>query len=123
MTEQRALIVVDFPLRGEWAAPNTPRHKIPSHGTNQPGQRYAFELMRIDWSQPLGYKFFGQPMFSYFIRGVRLEQCFGCCAPIYAPFSSETVEAEDGTAERDPVFFLTERKQVGSMQWYSRSPR
>ncbi|KPK40093.1 MAG: peptidase M23 [Gammaproteobacteria bacterium SG8_47] len=106
MTEQRAPIVVDFPLRGEWIAPNTPGHKTPSHGTDQLGQRYVFDFMRIDWSQPSGYKFFGQSMSSYFTRGVRLDRCFGYRQPIYAPFSGEIVEAEDGTTERDPVHFL-----------------
>jgi len=37
-------IIVDFPLRGEWVAPNTPGSKVPSHGTDQLGQRYAFDF-------------------------------------------------------------------------------
>ena len=41
-------VVVDFPLRGEWAAANTPAHRIPSHGTDMLGQRYAFDFVRID---------------------------------------------------------------------------
>lgn len=28
-------IIVEFPLKGEWFAPNTPGTKIPSHGTNK----------------------------------------------------------------------------------------
>ena len=33
--------LVEFPLGGEWLAPNTPGSKIPSHGTNRFGARYA----------------------------------------------------------------------------------
>ena len=46
-------VVVEFPLRGEWAAANTPAHRIPSHGTYQLGQRYAYDLVRTDSRQGL----------------------------------------------------------------------
>jgi hypothetical protein len=41
-------VVVEFPLRGEWVAVRTPAHKIPSHGTELFGQRYAFDFVRPD---------------------------------------------------------------------------
>jgi hypothetical protein len=34
-------IVVRFPLRGEWTVERTPAHRIPSHGTDVLGMRYA----------------------------------------------------------------------------------
>jgi hypothetical protein len=36
--------VVEFPLRGEWMSPTTPIKRIPSHGTDQLGQRYAYDF-------------------------------------------------------------------------------
>lgn len=48
-------IVVAFPLRGEWLAPNTPGTKIPSHGTNQLGTRYAFDFVQVDWNRTGSY--------------------------------------------------------------------
>ena len=36
-------ILMQFPLKGEWYSPNTPGSKIPSHGTNRYGTRYAYE--------------------------------------------------------------------------------
>ena len=30
-------VAVEFPLRGEWVAANTPAERVPSHGTNQLG--------------------------------------------------------------------------------------
>lgn len=32
MEDESKTIVVDFPLRGEWVAPNIPGHRVPSHG-------------------------------------------------------------------------------------------
>ncbi len=106
MDDEKKPIVVEFPLRGEWAAPHTPGHKVPSHGTDMLGQTYAYDLIQIDWSRPKGYKFFEKSMPSYLMFGVRLQKCFGWRAPIYAPFDAEVIEAEDGVRERDPVHFL-----------------
>ena len=40
-SELEGATVVDFPLRGErWVAVNAPGDRIPSHGTDQLGQRY-----------------------------------------------------------------------------------
>lgn len=42
-----ASVIIGFPVRGEWMAPNTPEKKIPSHGTDQLGERYAFDFYRL----------------------------------------------------------------------------
>ena len=44
-------VIVEFPLRGEWMAPNTPGTKVPSHGTEQLAQKYAFDFLQIDWDK------------------------------------------------------------------------
>ena len=42
-------IVVDFPLRGEgWVAVNSPADRIPSHGTDMLGQRFAYDFLVVD---------------------------------------------------------------------------
>ena len=44
-----APVVVDFPLRGEgWMAATTPAHRVPSHGTDMLGQRYAYDFVKVD---------------------------------------------------------------------------
>jgi murein DD-endopeptidase MepM/ murein hydrolase activator NlpD len=40
-------IAVEFPLQGEWVAAHTPAERVPSHGTDQLGQRYAYDFLRI----------------------------------------------------------------------------
>lgn len=99
-------IVVDFPLRGEWTTPNTPGYKIPSHGTDQLGQRFAYDFMQIDWCTDKGFKFFDKSMFSYYMKGISLQKCFGWSQPFYAPFQGEIVDMADGHRERDPVYFI-----------------
>jgi len=95
-------VVVDFPLRGEWAAPNTPGKRIPSHGTDVLGQRYAFDLMRTDPSSR-GMRFYRPSRLRYLLLGVRLRDCFGWGEPIYSPVAGTVVQAEDGWPEREPV--------------------
>ena len=48
MYEENKPIIIDFPLRGEWFSPNTPRTRIPSHGTNRFGTRYAYDFLQVD---------------------------------------------------------------------------
>ena len=47
MKEQK--ITIGFPLRGEWLAPTTPAEKIPSHGTDRMGLRYAFDFLQVNF--------------------------------------------------------------------------
>jgi murein DD-endopeptidase MepM/ murein hydrolase activator NlpD len=95
-------IAVEFPLRGEWVAANTPAERVPSHGTDQLGQRYAYDFLRIDRGRG-GWKFHGTPPLRSLVTGAALASCYGWSAPIFAPFSGTVVAAEDGETERNPV--------------------
>ena len=92
-------VVVEFPLQGEWVAPNTPARRIPSHGTDMLGQRYAYDLVRVDPACK-GMRFYKSGGAHYLLRGVRLEECFGWGEPIYSPVAGVVVRAEDGWPER-----------------------
>lgn len=52
------LLMIDFPLKGEWEAPHTPGDKIPSHGTDSLGQRYAYDFFRTDLNSKNNFKFY-----------------------------------------------------------------
>ena len=42
-------VVVEFPLRGEgWMAVTTPAHRVPSHGVDMLGQRFAYDIVKVD---------------------------------------------------------------------------
>lgn len=102
-SDQITPIAVRFPLVGEWCAANTPGYKVPSHGTDQLGQRYAYDFLQIDWKRPTGFKFFEKPLTQSLLAGVRLEDTFCWGQPIFSPFEAEVVEARDGCKERNPV--------------------
>lgn len=90
--------VIEFPLRGEWAAYHTPASRIPSHGTDVLGQRYAFDLMRV--SGESGWRDHPASTLRQLVLGVRTSECYGWGEPIHAPVDGEVVTAIDGIAER-----------------------
>jgi hypothetical protein len=106
-SELDGAVVVDFPLRGErWVAVNTPRDRIPSHGTDMLGQRFAFDLLQVDGRRGLRYHPGG--LLRGFILGVRTRDCYAWGAEIHAPFDGEVVAAADGIAERGWIHPLRE---------------
>lgn len=99
-------VVVEFPLRGEWVAPNTPGHVVPSHGTHLLGQTYAYDFIQIDWNFPKAYRTSQKGTLSALLFGVQLKECTAWSQPIHAPFAGEVIEAEDGIEERDPIHLV-----------------
>lgn len=98
-TDDQNRIVVDFPLRGEWVAYHTPAERVPSHGTDQLGQRFAFDFLRIENDQP-GWKWCRRPIWRYLIMGAPICDFYAWGAAIHAPFSGAVAEARDGWPER-----------------------
>jgi hypothetical protein len=86
--------VVEFPLRGEWTAINTPAHRIPSHGTNQFGMRYAFDFVRIS-RKPLRY-LSSKTVFHHFYGLVSVKDCFGWSQPVHSPLEGKVLTMRDG---------------------------
>jgi murein DD-endopeptidase MepM/ murein hydrolase activator NlpD len=92
-------VIVEFPLRGEWMTPNTPGNKIPSHGTDKLGERYAFDFLQVDWNRA-GKPFYRSGFLTYLTQGVPLADCYGWGKDVHAPFDGIIVKAEDGMKER-----------------------
>ncbi len=95
-------VIVGFPLRGEWMAPNTPGKRIPSHGTDLLGERYAFDFLQVDWARA-GRPFYRGSMLRYLILGVPLDECYCWGQEVHAPCDGEITSAEDGYRERQRV--------------------
>ena len=106
MSEKLKPIAVRFPLLGEWCPVNTPGHSIPSHGTDLLGQRYAYDLLQIDWRRSKRYKFYQGNTLRYLFWGVSLEKTYCWSQAIISPFAGEIVEASDGFPERNSVNFF-----------------
>ena len=96
-------ISVDFPLRGEWSALNTPAHRVPSHGTDYMAQTYAYDFFRLSWDGGKHGDFHGKSSIGYLLGRVKLNDCYGWSQPVLAPFSGTVVHAADGWPERQTV--------------------
>jgi murein DD-endopeptidase MepM/ murein hydrolase activator NlpD len=107
MNQETESIVVEFPLRGEWVALNTPAERIPSHGTDWLGQRFAFDFARIETGRK-NFKFYRSSILSYLLFGVKLQACYGWSQPIYAPFDGTVISSKDGWGERKRAHVLTD---------------
>lgn len=93
--------IVDFPLHGEWMAVQTPASRIPSHGTDMLGQRYAFDLIRFDPQK--GGQYHPAGGLRALLFGVPTRECHGWGEPIHAPLDGEVVAARDGLPERGRI--------------------
>ena len=107
MNEIEKPIIVEFPLRGEWLTPNTPGKRIPSHGTNRFGTRYAYDFLQVDWKRK-GWPSYRIHWLQYLLFGVALHQCYCWGQEIYAPCDGIIVQAADGYRERTRVHLLAD---------------
>lgn len=106
MIQMREPIIVEFPLRGEWLSPNTPGRKIPSHGTNKLGTRYAYDFIQVDWERK------GLPAyrvsFLQYLLGASVNEYYCWGKEIYAPCSGTIVKAENSYKERTRTKLLSD---------------
>ncbi|WP_162564397.1 MULTISPECIES: peptidoglycan DD-metalloendopeptidase family protein [Microbacterium] len=106
-------VIVEFPLRGEgWMAVTTPAARIPSHGVDILGQRYAFDFVRVD-DRP-GVHVHPASTFTTATVGGRTDGCYAWNAQIHAPFAGEVVGASDGMTERR---WINPFREAGRMIW------
>ena len=92
-------VVVEFPLRGEdWMAVTTPAHRVPSHGTDMLGQRYAYDFLKVD--RRSGVHFHPASTLRGELFGGATRESYAWGASIHAPFDAEVVHAVDGMEER-----------------------
>jgi hypothetical protein len=97
--ELRHPVIVDFPLRGEgWMAVTTPAHRIPSHGTDLLGQRYAYDFLKVD--DRGGVHDDPTSSLRRAVLGRRTRDAYAWGASIHAPFEGEVVAAVDAMEER-----------------------
>lgn len=100
-------VIVQFPLRGEWMAPNTPGKKVPSHGTDQLGETFAFDFLQVDWERN-GRPFYNTNLLRYVLFGVPLNKCYSWGKEIHAPCDGEVIIAGDGYTERRIVHLISD---------------
>jgi hypothetical protein len=101
--EVDGVVSVAFPLRGEWTALHTPAERVPSHGTDYFGQRYAFDFARLLGPYKKAYR---KSIWRHLLGRVRAEDCYGWGEPVLAPFDGEVVAAGDGWPDRERLNLL-----------------
>jgi hypothetical protein len=107
MSDEPTPVVVAFPLRGEgWVAVNSPADRIPSHGTDLLGQRFAFDFLRTD--ERRGGHYHRASWLRTLLVGVPSRECYAWGAPVLAPFDARVMRAVDGVPERARVHPLRE---------------
>lgn len=107
MLEMYEPIIVEFPLRGEWLSPNTPGTKVPSHGTNQLGTRYAYDFIQVDWNR-IGTPAYRVGVMQYLFSGVKLSDYYCWGQEVYSPCDGIVVGAKDGYAENEKTNLLAD---------------
>lgn len=101
-------IAIELPLRGEWFTEVSPGDRLPSHGTNRFGLRYAFVFIQVDWENPK-HPTHDENNFGYFTKGIPLESyyCFG--KPVYSPFSGEVVTVENNMLDGEKASWVQDQ--------------
>ena len=87
-----------FPLRGEWTALHTPAERVPSHGTDYFGQRYAFDFARLLGPYKKAYP---KPILHHLLGRVKAEDCYGWGESVLAPFDGEVITTGDGWPDQE----------------------
>lgn len=91
---------MDFPLRGAgWVAYNSPGDRVPSHGTDMLGQRYAYDFLKLDERR----RFHPAGTLRTLVAGVPTAECYAWGEPVQAPVAGVVVAVSDGMAERSRV--------------------
>jgi hypothetical protein len=109
MTDKK-MIIVDFPLRGEWIAPHTPGDKVPSHGTDILGQRFAYDFIMTEKDSK--NKFADSPVWKHSTIGIPIHKCYCYKEKIYSPVDGTVIAAKDGIKEPQRLHLIIDLMKV-----------
>jgi len=85
-------VVISLPFTGRWLAENSPARRVPSHGTNLLGGRYAIDFVGVDhrhWTAD-------RRDWRTFLSTEPVERFFAYGRPILAPAHGVVVQVHDG---------------------------
>jgi murein DD-endopeptidase MepM/ murein hydrolase activator NlpD len=86
-------IVVSLPFAGLWRARNSPARRVPSHGTDLLGERYAIDFVGVDGRRR---RTADHRDWRTFLATEPADRFFAYGRPILAPADGVVVEAHDG---------------------------
>jgi hypothetical protein len=85
-------IVLSLPFEGRWLARNSPARRVPSHGTDLLGGRYAIDFIGVDHR----HRAADRRDWRTFLATEPVERFFAYGRPILAPADGIVVQAHDG---------------------------
>lgn len=85
-------IVISLPFAGQWLARNSPARRVPSHGTDLLGERYAIDFVGVDGRRRTA----DRRDWRTFLATEPPERYFAYGRPILAPADGTVVEVHDG---------------------------
>lgn len=100
MPESESAIVVDAPLRGDWVAIQTPAERVPSHGTDYLGQRYAFDFVRFDSRRDMPYH---RGLWRHLLAAQPAESFLCWDQPVHSVFDGVVASVRDRWPDRRRV--------------------
>jgi len=87
--------VISLPFAGLWLARNSPARRVPSHGTDLWGERYAIDFVGVDRR----HRTAARRDWRTFLATEPAERFFAYGRPILAPADGVVVEAHDGEVD------------------------
>lgn len=85
-------IVISLPFSGLWLARNSPARRVPSHGTDLLGERYAIDFIGVDHRRRTA----GRRDWRTLLSTEPAERFFAYGRPILAPADGVVVDVHDG---------------------------
>jgi hypothetical protein len=90
-------IVISLPFAGLWLARNSPARRVPSHGTDLLGERYAIDFIGVDGRRRTA----DRRDWRTFLATEPAERFYGYGRPILAPADGIVVEVHDGEIDHE----------------------
>lgn len=88
-------ITLSLPFEGRWLARNSPARRVPSHGTDLLGERYAIDFIGVDHH----HRTADRRDWRTFLSTEPPERFFAYGRPILAPAHGIVVQVHDGEAD------------------------
>ncbi len=86
------VVVLSLPFTGRWLARNSPARRVPSHGTDLFGERYAIDFIAVDGRRRTA----DRRDWRTILATEPAERFFAFGQPILAPAAGTVVAAHDG---------------------------
>lgn len=88
-------IVISLPFEGRWLARNSPARRVPSHGTDLMGGRYAIDFIAVDHRHRVADRRDWRTLLST----EPVERFFAYGRPLLAPADGVVVQVHDGEVD------------------------